>query len=158
MGVSLNSYLGPYIKIPIQEVDVKKVRYIDESSGKRVKTKFCPSTGVEFKEEIYTEKEKVTPRPYIDSRESNLDEDMFYSPAYSPSGDYSVCFMLNMNDPEVRVVIDDPDDSFEIDLSTGFSPNNYIEIFKRKYSDYIDYYKNKYGELEIKYGLLSYWS
>ena len=148
--------MGCYIRIPIKIQDVKKVKYVDEL-GKTKKTKFCPNTGKEYREEVYFEEEKIFPHAYIEDA-PGLDEDMFYSPEFSPHPDKFAYLMLNMHDDEVRMRPDHSDDSWEVDLTEGVDVKGYIERFCEKYSKYIEYYQNKYGEVEIRFGLVTYWS
>jgi len=153
MSAYKNTYVGIYLEVPHKKVEKKTIFYKDPETGERMKSKFNPETGVEgLKDERIANIYEVA-SPYIID-ENYLREDMFWCPAYH-AGDYYVgknkftTFLLN-NDFE-----NDVSEIANFDLSK-INIKKELNDFKEKYSKYLDYFKNKYGDIRIYYGVVNY--
>ncbi len=148
MGTYRNAYVGIYLEVPYQKAEVIDVKYKHPVTGHKMSSKFDKDTGVkaikvENKRNVYIE-----PSPYIVDVEGFI-EDMFTKPAYTGGGKNIATFVLN-SDSERFSSFDDGLFNF----SFMESPDSIIEDFKVEYANYLEYYKNLYGEFDIRYGVV----
>ena len=147
MGVYNSTYLGIYLIVPHVKVENKVIFYKNPKTGVKMKTKFDPNTGLEGikNERIDIVYQEAT--PYIEDVEE-LREDMFWKPAYTGSPKRTTTFILNGD----SITIDEYQnyDLSKIDIKEEISK------FEEKYSEYLEYYRNKYGEIKIFYGIVNY--
>lgn len=146
MGVSRSIYIGVYLEVPFYKSEVKSNFYIN-ANGKKVSHRFNKETGVEHELKKEVKIKMFEPCPYITDNDK-LYEDMFTTGAYY-EGNEKRPFTLNSNSKYSK----HEDDIFNFDIS-GVNINELIISFKEDYKEYLDYYKTKYGEFEIKYGIV----
>jgi len=146
MGTYYSTHVGCFIRVPVTSKPVTK-SYYKKPSGKRAKVRFNPETGVEH--ELCTEivNEKVYPSAYITDRD-DLDEDMFYHIEVSKK---EVIFIPNEREDNLAKT----DTQWDYTLSLlHVDPEDEILKFKRKYSKYLDYYREKFGHFEMDFGIV----
>ena len=154
MGTFYSTHLGFYIKVPVTHKPQTNTFY-RKPSGKRANTKFNPQTGEEYKQETEIINVQEYPNAYIQDRD-DLNEDEFWSPPYAgvDTNEFSI-FVPNSN--EFNFIKCDAEYDFE-------QPLEYIDVeserikFKRTYQKYLDYYKEKYPAMEVKFGIVRYGS
>ena len=76
---------------------------------------------------------------------------MFWMPAFT-EGDIRSIFLLNEMDEKFKF---NEDDLFTLDLC-DVNPKQLILEFKEKYGKYISYYIEKFGPLDVKFGVVNY--
>jgi hypothetical protein len=147
MGTYYSTYVGCFLRVPVQNVPVTK-SYYKKPSGKRTKSRFNSETGEEY--ELCTEivNEKTDPSSDITDNDE-LDEDTF-----NTVGEYNEkerFFIPNSSSD----LMDNIDTEYDYTLSL-LNVNQEAEIlsFKRKYSKYLHYYTKKYGKYEIDFGIV----
>lgn len=147
MGITRSVYIGVYLEVPFYKSDIKESFYVN-ASGKRQKSKFNQETGVkhELKTEIKTQ--KFEPSPYIDD-DDNLNEDEFTCGPYFDMSNGATPFILNSS----SIYSSHYNDLFNFDFSDVDIPK-LLKSFKEDYKDYLDYYRTKYGDFKIKYGVV----
>jgi hypothetical protein len=160
MGIENSVYVGIYLKIPVNDTAVEVTEYYHPVTGKKMKSKFCPNTGVPGYAQIKETNEKNYPWPEIDEllKDDEVfpeDDDMtFWCPQYGPWGDKHSVFLLNS---ESKYKEDfDSDDQVCIDLTETKDYKSLIDEFKKEYKPWLDIYEREYGEVYIGYGVISY--
>jgi hypothetical protein len=146
MGMSKETYVGIYLEVPYMKKEVKTVTYKHPETGKTMKSKFCPNTGVEGIKTVNTNTEYQWPCPYI--QEDGFVEDIFFSPAYTGAGKNIQTFLLSEG---INVL--DETENYSL---TNKNISEIIENFKVKYAKYLDYYTKEFGEYTIHYGVVNY--
>jgi hypothetical protein len=147
MGIYDGTYLGIYLIVPHRKVEDKIIFYKDPKTGKKMKDRFNPKTGVEGIKNERIDIEYIAPLVYIEDVDE-LREDMFWEPAYSGSPKRTSTFILN--DDSITI-----DECQNYDLSK-INVEEELSKFKEKYSKYLDYFTKKYGEIKIHYGIVNY--
>lgn len=150
MGAYNSTYIGIYLEVPFSKTTKIDKYYVHSETGKKQNSKFDANTG---RENILKEESKevdVYPSPYIENVEG-LNEDEFWTPAYTGGCKRTETFILNGNRKYSNV----DDDLFNFDLS-GIDISKLIDEFKIEYKPYLDYYMKEYGEFEVKYGVVNY--
>lgn len=145
MGADRSTYVGIYLEIPHYRHEKTVVTYKHPVTGNKMKSKFCPDSGVECVETIHTEITYIEPRPEI--TKDGFEEDMFFRPAYTNAGKRIETFILN--DAKSLEELENRSLNF-VDITGS------INIFKICYKKYIDYYTDLYGKVDIHYGVVNY--
>lgn len=146
MSYKRSVYLGVYIKVPIVDKEVEQIVYI-KPDGKKSKTRFNPDTGEEYKAEKIITYEKIYPTSYIRDNDE-LGEDIFFTCELNDR--QNAIFVLN----DINFHIDDDIEHKEL----YDNRENVLENFYSKYKKYVDYYQNKYDNVEVCYGIVNYYS
>lgn len=149
MGADNALYVGVYLKLPHKKEKIER-KVFRKPNGKISQTKFNPETGEEYKEEIHIDTVWSQTSPYIVDHES-LEEDMFWEPAYH-AGDKENIFLMN----EKKWYSETFHKMTVLDLNHVSNMNAIIQNFESVYKEYIDYYREKCPELEIKFGVVYY--
>lgn len=145
MGYEKKVYLGVYVKVPIVDKGVEQIVYI-KPDGKKSKTRFNPDSGEEYKSEKVITYEKIYPTSYITDNDS-LCEDEFYTCELNDKK--NAIFLLNYG----KFHIDDDIEHREL----YDSRESELEKFCSTYKNYIEYYQNKYENVQVCYGIVNYY-
>jgi len=157
MGMEFSVYVGCYIEFPQGKVEVKKYCLESPKTNERFDisgdVKFCPKTGVELKrvEEVY--EEFLDPCPYIEDDVFGSDGNLLQEDAFTIAESLRGVFLPNGKGYGVSSY----GDELTKDLS-GLDIKSEINNFKEEYKDYLGYYREKYGEFQVKFGVVGYWS
>lgn len=151
MGAYKNTFIGIYLEIPFLKIEVNVTTYKHPTTGNKMSSKFCPTTGVEGIIENRTEIQYIEPSGYIDNIEG-LDENEFFQPAYTNAGKRIGTIIYNGNDKIFGTELEECGN-----FALGEEGSKYlIECFKIKYSKYLNYFEEKYKEVEVYYGIVNY--
>lgn len=150
MGYDKYTQLGVYIKIP-KVIKGIQVEYYVDSEGRETPYKFNPETGQENQLKYRKENKEQRISAYIDD-DNSLIEDMFFSPEFLEV-DNSVIFLLNKHD---KTFVIETEEVGLTQLPETMNIPSLIQMFKEEYKEYLDYYENKYDNLEIGFGLINY--
>lgn len=148
MGAYPNTYVGIYLTYPQQKTIRHEKVWVHPTTGKQKKWRFNPETGEEMEQKTIEVVDKWWPSGYIDDVEG-LDEDTFFG-QYN-DGHY-VYFMLN-GDSEFAFTMDECESRA---ITTSDLNDDMFVRFQRKYRKYLDYFKEKYGQYEMHYGVINY--
>jgi len=149
MGVWKYTYVGVYLEIPHQTVEVKKQIRTHPTTGAIMNSDFCPTSGVPALVSWKSETKTKEPYAYIDDVDG-LDEDQFISYDYCGGDDYSI-FIPN----STKYCLKEDDSTFDLDLSE-YDPLKLIIDFKNDNKKYLDYYEKEYGGYTIRFGVVVY--
>lgn len=155
MGSYPSTYVGIYMVVPDGTEEETKTYFVHPTTGKRMKTKFCPDTGAEGVKKKVTKTIRKYADAYID--EEGFDEDMFFSPEYDGADDGLNTFILNRINSKYAGNNIDGEESYNVDITTFKDTNKLIEEFKEEYKKYIDYYEKEYGKVSIHFGVAHYY-
>jgi hypothetical protein len=151
MGMYKSTYIGIYLELPYYKQETKVEFYKHPVTGKIMKSKFCPDTGVECIKSERIDISYEAPDAYIDVSSSNLLSSMFFAPAFCGAGSKTQTFILNSNTKYSY----NHSGLFNFDISE-LNIDKLKEEFTIEYKDYLDYYTEQYGEYEICYGVVNY--
>lgn len=157
MGSSISVYVGCYLELPIREVEEEKTIYHDLRG--RQSTRYDGDTGRENVATVVKETKTVYPDAWIDEKEVDFDydEDLFWSPEGVTSEARSTFFLLNNNCQFNRFGYFDYHGGGVANLN-DVNIKELIEKFSDTYDEYINFYVKKYGQVSIRFGVVSYWS
>ena len=133
MGASNSTYLGVYLTIPHYKTEIKHTRYINPDTGHKQKSKFHPDTGVEGVKKIHIENVWKSPSVFIFGDCDELEEDMFFQPAYSGGGERIEHILVNSG--SIYSTYIDQQETKEI---VHMDIDKLIERFKQEYKPYLD--------------------
>lgn len=150
MGTYNTTYVGIYLEIPHLKTTKTETFFVHPETGKRQKSKFDANTGRQNDQKSEEKIFYITPMSYIEDNDE-LDEDEFFTPAYTYAGNKIQTFILNSK----TKYSNSDSDLFNLDLSDK-NITKLIEEFKIEYKQYLDYYIDKYKEVNIKYGVVNY--
>ena len=145
MGTYYSTYVGCYLKLKPQ-IEAVKETFRVKPNGKRAKTKFNPETGVEYPSKTEVRNVKSYPKSFITDRD-DLYEDAFTD---VEAGENEVIFIPNGED---NLVEGDTQWNYQLSLR-HIDVEHEIMQFKLRYSKYLDYYTEKFGEYEIDFGII----
>ena len=149
MGAYNSTYIGIYLEIPYTKVEKVITKYKHPTTGNNMSSRFCKDTGVEGIKIENKMNEYVRPSAYIEDVEG-LEECKFFSPEYANGGKNIETFILNNDDDFSHR------DGDLFNFSMTKSPIGLIDAFKVRYSNYLDYFKDLYGEVNVYYGVVNY--
>jgi hypothetical protein len=148
MSVDYSVYIGVYLQFPYQEEEITNISYVDVN-GKKTGNKFDPNTGQPNLEKLEIIKKEVIPNPWIEGV-PGLGKDTFTT--YEWMGGKKVStFILSRSGKYCREI----GDVANCDLSE-VDPPSIISDFKIEYCKYLDYYRGKFGDFSIKFGVVYY--
>jgi hypothetical protein len=160
MGTYRSTFIGPYLIVKDSITTNEIVEYFHPESGKKMKTKFDPNTGVEGVEKTRTESK--TNRTLLYNIEvDGFREDEFFMPEYcgAPKGYKTwVCNRKLVGLPGLQTSVYpelDTDYEFNFDF-TSFDMNIMRGNFISHYKDYFNKLKEMGIEFEICYGIVNY--
>lgn len=151
MGTYRGSYLGIYLEVPFLKHEETVTFYRNPVTGKPMKKRFNPETGVEGTKESRVEVNYLTPNPYIDDVEG-IRADEFSRPAYTGGGKRIETFVLSYTG---KYKIGEAGELENIDISDINVPK-LIEEFKVDYAWHLEQYTDWYKEVNVKFGLVNY--
>jgi hypothetical protein len=154
MGMSLNIYVGAMLYFPPKWESVEEVSY-KTTKGFPTSNRFDPTTGEENTKVVESAMRKLQPKTYHDDMfDAGFEvEDEFYCPEYS-NEDF---FIPNYSNKYKG--IDNFDDQGQgVVWLEDINPNEELIRFKKIYSKEIAFYKEKYPHMEVRFGVVSYYS
>ena len=148
MGSSLNTMIGPYIKVSGEKTKVVvKVKRVCPNSHKiKGYEKYCSQCGSEIKSVEYNETEEVIPSDVVSEHE------LLYSMAYSDD------ILLSFSSPPNKISVDD---DCVIDFcNIQKIKEEQIKWFVEKHKEDILLLNEAFGSdnVDVKFGLIQYWS
>lgn len=150
MGAENSTYIGIYLEIAHVKSTITETKYCHPETGKVQKHRFDENTGQENIKKTTTREEYKEPRSYIVDVDG-LNEDEFFTPAYTGGGKRIQTFVLNSSKNKYGRHLDEIE-NYEVNINIG----ELINQFNIDYKKYLDYYKNLYGEVSVKYGIVNY--
>lgn len=149
MGAYWKVYLGVYLEVQVKQETRINTYYID-NFGNRKDTPFCPITGA--KHQIKTEQQihSIYPNP---NGFEGVDEDEFFSPAYSGAPEGYVTWIPNKTNYQIATM-----GQFEDNKNHEINIIDITDIKRCFVQDNIDYL-NKVGKkfnFTVKFGLIHY--
>ena len=154
MGIYFSTYIGCFLRLPNKTEPVIETFY-KKPSGERTSTKFNPDTGEEYEQVSETKLKKVYANTYIEEAKNfkGVFEggDVFYQPAYAGQTDDYIVALPNSGSNF------DEEHGFNHSMGDVNIESKIIE-FKKRYSAYLDYYIEQYGQIEVHYGVVHYGS
>lgn len=152
MGTYYNTHIGCFLRIPVTMRPVTKT-YLVTGAGKKTSARFDPNTGKENQSKTEIVNEKVYADLEIDDR-ADLEDDTFFKPQYCGGrGENEDLFIPNSTDDSLF----NGDTAYDYIFSLeDINPEEEILKFKRRYLEYLNYYKGKYPNLEIHFGIVRY--
>ncbi len=151
MGAYRTTFIGIYLEIPFLKGEVKVTTYKHPTTGNKMSSRFCPTTGAEGVATVRTDVHYVEPNGNIQDVDG-LRENMFFTPAYTGGGKRISTFIYNGDEKVFGETIDELEN-----FAFGEEGSQYmIECFKLKYSDYLEYFRKQYNDVEVYYGVVNY--
>jgi hypothetical protein len=147
MGTNKYTYAGCLLKIKPIEKEVEEYSHhqcTNEKCKSKCKSKFCPNCGSPTVVKYKTVKKVID---YIGDilSDNSIREDLFYKPGKS---EYYI--------ENSESLIDCDTDEFIFEET--FLVSEKIKEFKEKYRDILLILEQTFGEIEVKFGIISYWS
>ncbi len=152
MGYNMGLYMGIVVKVKGGPKEFEKEAWINKN-GNEQDTQFNPDSGEKHEWKTLKETRNVQPDCYIEG----LDEDTFWSPEFAGAEKGWENFMYQGNESKYTTSLGDPESGFFQELPE-FNKHKLIEDFKVDYQEYLEHWRSEFNNVEVAYGLLTYWS
>lgn len=163
MGMDLSVGIMPYLFIKNNVYDVEKVNLacLNTACGgykKITNNKFCPHCGQEVG--TFNTTEKAHKRIYDVFLENELQEDVMYEVDITGLKKEESIVIGNYRSPFNNWIDTYESKAQELDVENPLQIKEQLKWFKEYYAKPIEALKKAYGEenVEIKFGIISYWS
>jgi hypothetical protein len=158
MGVWYATYIGPYVRVPLHQVEDVKTRYVCSgncgATGLTASTKFCPNCGKPVKTEETRKPAKRAARPWDLSDEF---EELMWMPESAFSAAMAVGYVTWLpNRGGHGVTLSQDRDHTEVDISEAIRTQALLR-FDAEYGAFVQAIEQQLGvKPEVCYGAIFY--
>ena len=152
MGTYASTKIGIYLLEPYGSKEQKTTFYVHPETRNKMKSKFCPDTGVEGVKKTNVKTIKVYPSPWS---VEGLDEDLFFAPDYHGAKEGYLTYLYNFDDDHYSKTYDN-EGAFNVNLSLFNNADEVIKEFVYEYGDQIKLIEETYGEVKVRFGVVHY--
>jgi hypothetical protein len=150
MSYDKSYYIGVYLDVkPLKNIQIEKKCYI--CNGVKVAHPFNPVTGEKLQESVFIKEERVTATSWIEKLGDydirGLTEFEFSNFYYHSGPEKNIYFILNVPNPKY---LNEIEHTINIDKIDG---EKIINDFMIDYKRYLDYYRHRGYDFEVKYGI-----
>lgn len=161
MGASCSVSVGVYIEVSKQSCEyVEQVNTCGNTScqehGRRSDGKFCPTCGTAITECGITRQGELGWYDFLELCQCDYYQHILHAPEYAGNKNYDI-YLRNLHEDAHFGIKCDPDGDNIADLS-DVNMSEVISQFEEKYADLLTEMRNFFKEVNVKYGIVSYWS